>query len=1122
MFFDKEYVSFKSSEEAVKVANPFGVLPIVVDENEHKRVHRVVKDLQTDIEKVTHKKPMILHELPSHSALIVATAENSIVKALNIDVSEIEGKWESYLIETIQDVETGEDQIVIVGSDSRGAIFGVYDFTEKIGVSPWYWWMDVPVQEHEEIYVKKGRYIQGEPSVQYRGFFLNDEGPSLMNWVRTHFPDFTHEFYEKIFELTLRLKGNYHWPAMWDSTFYEDDPLNIVKADEYGVVIGTSHHEPMDRPHGDWKAHKKGPWDYQKNEEYLRQFWKEGIERSKNYETIPNLGMRGDGDMPMGGDLTFKEKIALMEKIISDQREIIQEVMGPEVSIEDVPQMWALYKEVKEYYDAGMDVPEDVTLLWGDDNWGNIRRLPTKEERKRKGGAGIYYHFDYVGGPRSYKWVNTVPLQKTWEQMHKAYEYDARKVWIVNVGDLKPMEFQTEFFLKLAWNVDAFSKDNLWDYSIEWAEYTFGEKYGKRVAQVIRDYVKYNGRLKPELINDVTLYSWDNEFEAERILAKFEQTVQLAEQLLEELPDKLKDAFYQVAYYPARASYVVLKLQLMCDLSKKLAQKGLPAANIAATEAEWLFEEDKALTLDYNKRFSNGKWDHMMDQLHIGYTYWNQPEELVMPEVRRVPEELFVDGEWVTEVINGSKTDVYSKRPLIIDIYNKGIEPVSLLVVTDNDFLKISRKAYEIKVQARIKVLVDWDKVPYGEKLEATITLQDDKGKQQIIPITIHHPEEKIQKGFIPIDGKIAIEAEDFSRKKETEYHQWEVIPDYGRTKSSVAIYPVELVEEYSLEKAPALEYDFYQEEDGKIEVNALIAPSLAFDPERDVRLGISIDGGEVQVVSPGDLSQNGEQDSAIWEDSVKYNIHSLSTQFNEVAKGLHTLKVTLIDPQVVLQKIVIQSGVEKPTYLGPMPTPNAEKLDSYLPYQPEFKEDYTVIPGYIPYIQKATLVHVQKAGWYQFVSEEKTVELETIDGLNALFDVNEGKQTYYLSAGTHIVHVVEEAVGIEAILLKESFVDIRPTFRIQETKTEKNEWLVQIGIQNRNSSAQEFSLIGEINHLPFVVADRFGTKGVLKKEEQELHTFTFLNENIIDAVVLNVKVIVDGWERTELFEFSF
>ncbi len=281
--------------------------------------------------------------------------------------------------------------------------------------------------------------VQGEPAVKYRGIFLNDEAPALTGWVKEKYGSYNREFYMKVFELLLRLKGNYLWPAMWNSAFNEDDPLNPKLADEYGIVMGTTHHEPMLRAQQEWKRHGTGPWDYSRNAAELQEFWKAGIERNKRYESIITVGMRGDGDLPM----TEESNVALLEKIVAEQRKILAAEMNPDLS--QVPQLWALYKEVQEYYEKGMRVPDDVTLLWCDDNWGNIRRLPTEQERKRAGGAGIYYHFDYVGDPRSYKWINTNPIPKVWEQMHLAYEYGATRIWIVNVGDLKRWNFRWSF-----------------------------------------------------------------------------------------------------------------------------------------------------------------------------------------------------------------------------------------------------------------------------------------------------------------------------------------------------------------------------------------------------------------------------------------------------------------------------------------------------------------------------------------------------------------------------------------------------------------------------------------------------------------------------------------------------
>ncbi len=383
--------------------------------------------------------------------------------------------------------------LVIAGSDKRGTIFGIYDLSEQIGVSPWYWWADVPAVHRDALFVKPGSYVQGPPAVKYRGIFLNDEAPDLTNWVREKFgtippqadppipPDvanYNREFYARIFEVILRLKGNYLWPAMWNNAFNEDDPKNARLADEYGIVMGNSHQEPMLRAQKEWdRRYKKtlGSWNYYKHPDVLQNFWREGIRRNKDYESIITIGLRGANDTPMIPGGTVPQSMALLEEIVGVQRKMIAEEINPDVT--RVPQLWCLYKEVQEYYKAGLRVPDDVTLLWADDNWGNIRRLPTEAERKRSGGAGIYYHFDYVGGPRNYKWVNTNPIAKVWEQMTLAKEYGADRIWIVNVGHFKGVEFPIEYFMHLGWNTGRWTNRNIGEYTRLWAEREFGAKY---------------------------------------------------------------------------------------------------------------------------------------------------------------------------------------------------------------------------------------------------------------------------------------------------------------------------------------------------------------------------------------------------------------------------------------------------------------------------------------------------------------------------------------------------------------------------------------------------------------------------------------------------------------------
>ena len=323
---------------------------------------------------------------------------------------------------------------------------------------------------------------------------------------------------------------------MWGRAFYDDDSLNPKLADEYGVVISTSHHEPMMRAHVEWQRYGSGPWNYEKNENALKDLWRKGIERMNGYESVITLAMRGDGDEAMSPDAN----VELLEKIVKEQREIIKDVMKKE--IEDVPQVWALYKEVQEYYDKGMRVPDDVTILLCDDNWGNIRKLPKlnveqseippRGEKPRKGGYGIYYHFDYVGGPRNYKWLNTNQIERVWEQMHLAYEYGADRIWIVNVGDIKPMEFPIDFFLDYAWNPEKYPAESLFEYYRSWAEEQFGKEYSDEIADIISKYTKYNSRRKPELLSPET-YSLINYREAETVVLDYNQLLEKANKIYE-------------------------------------------------------------------------------------------------------------------------------------------------------------------------------------------------------------------------------------------------------------------------------------------------------------------------------------------------------------------------------------------------------------------------------------------------------------------------------------------------------------------------------------------------------------------------------------------------------------
>ncbi|HEX8904318.1 MAG TPA: glycosyl hydrolase 115 family protein, partial [Longimicrobiaceae bacterium] len=475
-------------------------------------------------------------------------AIDALVRAGKLDTAGLAGRWETFVVQPVERPLPGVDRaLVIAGSDRRGTIYGIYDVSAQIGVSPWYWWADVPVRRQSRLFVLPGRHTQGTPAVRYRGIFINDEAPALSGWAGATFGGFDHRFYAKVFELVLRLKGNYLWPAMWGSAFFADDSLNARTADEYSVVIGTSHHEPMLRAHDEWRRAGGGAWDYAKNHSALRAFWRESIRRRGSLEAVVTVGMRGDGDEPM----TQGTAIALLERIVADQRRILGETTGLDPAT--IPQAWALYKEVQDYYDRGMRVPGDVTLLFSDDNWGNIRRLPTAADRARPGGFGVYYHFDYVGGPRNYKWLNTTQIARVWEQMHLAWEHGADRIWIANVGDIKPMELPISFFLDYAWNPARLPAGRIAAWERSWAAQQFGGAHGADAAEILATYQRLASRRKPELLDTAT-YSLVNFGEAERVVADYRALEARAESLGRALPAGSRDAYYELVLHPVLAA----------------------------------------------------------------------------------------------------------------------------------------------------------------------------------------------------------------------------------------------------------------------------------------------------------------------------------------------------------------------------------------------------------------------------------------------------------------------------------------------------------------------------------------------------------------------------------------
>ncbi len=816
---------------------------VYVDANAEVPVARVAADFASDLQKVSGQAPRVVHDLNSAGADVVIIGEighspviDGLIAAGKLDPKPVAGQWEAYEQAVVDHPAPGIDKaLVIAGADKRGVIFGTYDLSARIGVSPWYWWADVPVTHHDDVSVSDG-LRSDKPEVKYRGFFINDEDPSFGGWAKEKFGGVNHEVYGHVFELLLRLKGNYLWPAMWSRSIADDDPQSLATADDYGVVLGTSHHEPMTRAQIEWHRHTEGgitggAWDYTTNAANLRAFWIGGMERAKSHDYVVTVGMRGDGDKPMAEGTA----VPLLEQIVGDQRKIIADVTGKPA--DQTPQVWALYKEVQAYYDHGMKVPDDITLLFSDDNWGDLRRLPDLGAKPRQGGYGIYYHYDYVGGPRNYKWINTNQIEKTWQQMDLAWEAGADRLWIVNVGDIKPMEYPLSFFLDMAWNPKAMTPEALKAYPEKWAGQQFGVEHAAEIGSLLTAYSKYAARRKPELVDAATFGASTNFTTDEFSIVRrpLGALVQQNADLLGKLQPGQQSAWYEFAGYEILALDNLYGLYWDVAHNRAFAAKRDQLANRLGDLATDAFTRDTDLAKTYNTLLG-GKWDHMMDQTHIGYTSWQQPDTQVMPKVERV-------------------TDAKPQT---------------------------------------------WQKVVQRVNLPSPWRKQSDR--------------------FVDADGYISIEAAHFAHKVDGEGVHWQVIPDLGRTEAGVLSYPQ--VAPASDGHSMRLEYDVTLSHGGEATLNLYLAPTLDTAAKGGLRLAVGIDDQ-----APQTLSFNLDPEGAAkkdWEKAVSDNIVVLRATFTGLKSGPHTIKIYRIDGNVVLEKLVLDTGGLKPSYLGPPESPAA------------------------------------------------------------------------------------------------------------------------------------------------------------------------------------------------------
>jgi hypothetical protein len=851
---DPAWVRDSYQEGDFKLAEGSHLAPVLVAPGDFACVRLAAQLFAEDIERVTGRKPDVpAAPGPTHGpAVLIGTLGQSplidqLVADGLLDVRRIKGQWESFLIATV------DGSLVIAGSDRRGAAYGVFELSRAMGVSPWYWWADVAPAHHDNLFVATGTRQFGPPSVQYRGIFLNDEDWGLQPWAAKTFEpavgNIGPKTYAKICELLLRLKANTLWPAMHEvSTAFNENPENRVVADRYGIVMGSSHCEPLLRNNvGEWPKDHQAAFNFLANPQGIERYWAERLQTNGKYENLYTIGMRGIHDGPMQGPRGEKQIVDTLEKIFGVQRALLAKYVNPDPA--RVPQIFCAYKEVLGYYRRGLPVPPDVTVVFPDDNYGYMRYWPTRAElAARPGGFGAYYHLSYLGYPLSYVWLNTTPPALIWEEMSKAYDHGLQKFWMLNVGDLKPGEIGIDFFLGMAWDIKRWNLQTLPDYLRDFAAEQFGPAAAGDIARVMEGYYRLGYQRKPEHLQwyvgkEPPRPSALTENEGALRLDEYERLAAQARALAGQIPDESRDAFYELVEYPVFGSAAANERLIASEMAARALQQ-----NQAGAAAYWggRFDAGTAeltATADrYNEGIAGGKWRGMMedDPLLPSRAYRNA----------------------VLRLAPGVRTAMASAAPQ--GDARAGTPPAPL---------------------------------PSGEQFA---------GK------------------FVESDGVISILARDFSRKTDRAGAGWQVILGLGRTGDAVAVFPTTAPSVDAARAAiaaPSLEYDLYLLYSGAATLHYNLVPTQPVGEGTGLRFAVAVDDGPPQLVTitAGTGTQSGT--SRAWQENVLDNTTTAATQHTFATAGAHTLKIYMVDPGVVLEKIVIDQGGLQPSYLGPPET---------------------------------------------------------------------------------------------------------------------------------------------------------------------------------------------------------
>lgn len=946
---------------AFTLASPRQTAAILYDASDAAVVKRAAELFAADVEAVTGRRPQVTSATgETGPAVIVGTVGGSALirrlsEAGKIDTAPLEGAWERYLIQTVANPLPGiRKALVIAGSDRRGAAYGLFTLSELIGVSPWYWWADVPVKKHAALHVDAPPTYSQTPSVRYRGIFLNDEDWGLTPWASQTFEpergNIGPRTYAKVCELLLRLKANYLAPAMHPvSTSFNQIPENKLVADTFAIVMGSTHCEPLLlNTASEWDTKTMGPWNYDKNKEGINRVLTQRVRENSPYENVYTLALRGLHDGAMSTTLPMHEKVRMLQQALLDQRQILAENIDRPV--ETVPQAFTPYKEVLEIYSNGLELPDDVTIVWPDDNYGYMKRLSGVREQRRTGRSGVYYHVSYLGVPHSYLWFSTTPPSLMYEELRKAYDTTADRLWLLNCGDLKGSEMQVSLFLDMAWDIGRFTADNVVTYPARWLAGIFGEAYYDRLEAMTREHLRLAFPRKPEYMGwgyhwnrfdhnceqlTDTDFSFTNYDEAPRRLEAYRKLGARAEALLHEIGDEARPAFYQLVYYPLRGAELMNRMTLGGQRNRWYARQGRAATNAVRDEVQRCYDSLQVITRGYNSLLG-GKWNHMMSmrQNYDGVSaYFNLPH-LATHDAAGAPRlALQVAGEDVT----GARAfhalpafDNYLRRTYPVEIYNRGGGTLAWTAHASEPWVVLSKSAGKTADEERITVGIDWEKAPSGNAVPAQIVFRAGEQSEKVL-VSLFNPtapsRAELRGIYVENNGCVSIPAAGCHRVRENDRIKITAVEDLGIEGPALQLGdPTAPLQIFRSRDVPCAEYDFYAFDAGSVDVYTYVLPTFPLHADRDFRIGentntdtkysVQIDDGALATPSSSHVEY-----AQVWFESVLRNCAVNKSTLHIDKPGRHTLRIRVGDPGIVLQKIVLDFGGMKRSYLGPQST---------------------------------------------------------------------------------------------------------------------------------------------------------------------------------------------------------